>query len=141
MSVKKGEFKLDPRSLKILSTVNKDLQRVILRAAELTTVPFAVVSGLRTKEQQAYLYAQGRTRPGPKITWTLKSNHMGGLAIDFSAVGEDGKPNNHDSRTWSLKYYEPIAKTILKAGEELGIKVYWPLWKKGDLGHISLKNG
>jgi peptidoglycan L-alanyl-D-glutamate endopeptidase CwlK len=134
----KGDFKLSPESEKILSTVRPDLQRVIRRAAELTTTPFAVVSGNRTQAQQDYLYAQGRTRPGLVVTWTRNSNHMGGGAIDFSAVDKNGKPTNHLKHTWNADYYRPIAETILAAGKELGIPVEWPLWKKGDWGHIQL---
>jgi peptidoglycan L-alanyl-D-glutamate endopeptidase CwlK len=135
----KGDFKLSPASEKILKTVRPDLQRVIRRAAELTTVPFAVVSGNRTQAQQDYLYAQGRTRPGLVVTWTRKSNHMSGAAIDFSAVDTRGKPTNHLKHTWNAGYYKPIADVILEAGEELGIPVEWPLWKKGDWGHIQLR--
>jgi peptidoglycan L-alanyl-D-glutamate endopeptidase CwlK len=131
-------FKLSPASEKILSTVRPDLQRVIRRAAELTTVPFAVVSGNRTQAQQDYLYAQGRTRPGLIVTWTRNSNHMGGGAIDFSAVDIKGNPTNHLKHTWNASYYKPIADVILAAGKELGIPVEWPLWKKGDWGHIQL---
>ncbi|MFC9540801.1 M15 family metallopeptidase [Lysinibacillus sp. NPDC056959] len=40
----------------------------------------------RSQERQKYLYAQGRTRPGQIVTWTLKSNHSGRLAWDI-AVG------------------------------------------------------
>ncbi len=40
----------------------------------------------RSQERQNYLYAQGRTRPGPIVTWTLKSNHSSRLAWDI-AVG------------------------------------------------------
>jgi peptidoglycan L-alanyl-D-glutamate endopeptidase CwlK len=134
----KGEFKLSPESEKILNTVRPDLQRVIRRAAELTTTPFAVVSGNRTQAQQDHLYAQGRTRPGMVITWTRNSNHIGGAAIDFSAVDKAGKPTNHLKHTWNAEHYKPIAETILKAGKELGIGVEWPLWKKGDWGHIQL---
>jgi peptidoglycan L-alanyl-D-glutamate endopeptidase CwlK len=134
----KGDFKLSPESEKILSTVRPDLQRVIRRAAELTTTPFAVVSGNRTQAEQDRLYAQGRTRPGLVVTWTRNSNHMGGGAIDFSAVDKNGKPTNHLKHTWNADYYRPIAETILKAGKELGIPVEWPLWKKGDWGHIQL---
>jgi peptidoglycan L-alanyl-D-glutamate endopeptidase CwlK len=136
--MERGTFKLSPASEKILSTVRPDLQKVIRRAAELTTVPFAVVSGNRTQAQQDYLYAQGRTRPGMVITWTRNSNHMGGGAIDFSAVDEKGNPTNHLKHTWNADYYKPIADTILFAGKELGIPVEWPLWKKGDWGHIQL---
>jgi peptidoglycan L-alanyl-D-glutamate endopeptidase CwlK len=138
ITLERGTFKLSPESEKILNTVRPDLQRVIRRAAELTTTPFAVVSGNRTQKEQDYLYAQGRTRKGPVITWTRNSNHMGGGAIDFSAVDGNGKPTNHLKHTWSTDYYKPIADVILAAGKELGIPVEWPLWKKGDFGHIQL---
>ncbi|MGN4125653.1 M15 family metallopeptidase [Lysinibacillus sphaericus] len=39
----------------------------------------------RSQERQNYLYAQGRTRPGQIVTWTLNSNHKS-LAWDI-AVG------------------------------------------------------
>lgn len=37
----------------------------------------------RTAQRQAYLYAQGRTRPGPVITYTLDSAHEYGVAVDW----------------------------------------------------------
>ncbi|MFJ7951271.1 M15 family metallopeptidase [Lysinibacillus sp. NPDC096418] len=40
----------------------------------------------RSQERQNYLYAQGRTRPGRIVTWTLNSNHKSRLAWDI-AVG------------------------------------------------------
>ncbi|QGG51451.1 M15 family metallopeptidase [Lysinibacillus pakistanensis] len=40
----------------------------------------------RSQERQNYLYAQGRTRPGQIVTWTLTSNHKSRLAWDI-AVG------------------------------------------------------
>jgi peptidoglycan L-alanyl-D-glutamate endopeptidase CwlK len=102
---------LDKRSQRVLSTVRPELQKVIRRAVEISPVRFAVVSGNRTAAEQRWLYASGRTRAGPKITWTLRSNHMGGRAIDFSLV--DGK--------------------------EVGVPVYWgyDMWKK-DFGHIQM---
>lgn len=143
--MERGTFKLDPTSSKILSTVLPKLQQVINRAVETTTVPFAIVSGNRTAEEQKKLYAQGRPwlpygRQGMKITWTLHSNHMGGGAIDFSAVDEHGKPSNMDPKTWNSAHYKPIADVIKAAGAELGIPVYWgfDMWKK-DFGHIQLK--
>lgn len=38
----------------------------------------------RSQERQKYLYAQGRTRPGNKVTWTLNSNHTPRLAWDIA---------------------------------------------------------
>ncbi|WP_309501257.1 M15 family metallopeptidase [Lysinibacillus sphaericus] len=40
----------------------------------------------RSQARQKYLYAQGRTRPGKVVTWTLNSNHKSRLAWDI-AVG------------------------------------------------------
>lgn len=40
----------------------------------------------RSQERQNYLYAQGRTRPGQIVTWTLNSKHKSRLAWDI-AVG------------------------------------------------------
>ncbi|MFC9540753.1 M15 family metallopeptidase [Lysinibacillus sp. NPDC056959] len=40
----------------------------------------------RSQGRQKYLYAQGRTRPGQIVTWTLNSNHKSRLAWDV-AVG------------------------------------------------------
>ncbi|MEK5332026.1 M15 family metallopeptidase [Lysinibacillus sp. FSL W8-0992] len=37
----------------------------------------------RSQERQNYLYAQGRTRPGQIVTWTLNSNHKSRLAWDI----------------------------------------------------------
>ena len=38
----------------------------------------------RSQERQKYLYAQGHTRPGQIVTWTLDSNHKSRLAWDIA---------------------------------------------------------
>jgi len=38
----------------------------------------------RSQERQKYLYAQGRTRSGQVVTWTLNSNHTPRLAWDIA---------------------------------------------------------
>lgn len=43
----------------------------------------------RSPERQKYLYAQGRTRPGQIVTWTLNSYHASRLAWDIAV----GPPN------------------------------------------------
>lgn len=43
----------------------------------------------RSQERQNYLYAQGRTRPGAIVTWTLSSKHKSRLAWDIAV----GPPN------------------------------------------------
>lgn len=46
-----------------------------------------VTEGRRTPARQRFLFAQGRTRPGPIITNTLASRHLTGRAFDIDFVG------------------------------------------------------
>lgn len=55
----------------------------------------------RTRERQEYLYAQGRTRPGNVVTWTLNSLHRFGLAADVVPT-----PNGQIS--WSVPDYQRL---------------------------------
>ena len=65
-------------------------------------IPFMFTCTMRTQAEQDALYEQGRTKPGPIVTWTRKSNHVGriiagGLARSVSrafdiAILHDGKP-------------------------------------------------
>lgn len=50
-------------------------------------VNFIITETLRTKERQAWLYAQGREDPyrdAPEVTWTMDSRHRWGLAVDIA---------------------------------------------------------
>lgn len=62
-----------------------------------------VFEWLRTQERQKELYAQWRTKPWKIVTWTLKSNHLTGNAVDI--VFKDSKWNP----TWSWDYDSLIA--------------------------------
>ena len=77
-------FKLSQRSLNRLIGVNENLITVVKRTIEISEVDFMVVEGLRTKQRQEELYAQGRTKPGKVVTWTMKSKHIDGLAVDIA---------------------------------------------------------
>lgn len=58
-----------------------------------------IVQGLRTIQEQNDLYAQGRTKPGPRVTNAKggKSFHNYGLAIDFCIL------INGKEISWDLK--------------------------------------
>ncbi len=110
---------LDDRSEKRLEGVNAALVSVIRRAAK--RVPFAlfVVEGLRTKQRQAELYAQGRTKPGPKVTWTLESKHIDGRAVDLA-------PMANGAIDWKdVKKFDQIAQAMFAAAKELGVSIRW----------------
>lgn len=131
--------KLSERSLKILSTVNTDLQKVVIRAIEISEVDFGVIQGNRTQQQQDELYAQGRTKPGQKVTWTRNSRHIGGYAVDLLPYlnGKAEWDNNGKLGLWPK-----IAKAMKQAADELNIPITWGGdWQKTpDRPHFELKN-
>lgn len=112
-------MQLDERSEKRLEGVNPTLVSIIRRAAK--RLPFAlfVVEGLRTRERQADLYAQGRTKPGKKVTWTLHSKHIEGKAVDLA-------PLINGAIDWAdLSKFDAIAKAMQDAAKEVGVTVRW----------------
>ncbi len=67
------------------------VQRVIARMAAQRGDKVEMVEGYRTPERQQYLYEQGRSRPGPVVTWTKNSLHSEGLAADLKIEGSGDK--------------------------------------------------
>jgi len=54
----------------------------------------------RTQARQDWLYAQGRTRPGDIVTWTLHSSHSSGLAADIVGDAGNGPTWNCPDTFW-----------------------------------------
>lgn len=130
-------FKLDPSGEKLLATVNKDLQEIVRLATKLSSKPFTIVQGKRTLEYQRHLYSIGRRGvPGEKpVTWTMRSKHLSGNAIDFAPL-VNGKPSYNES------LYPPIAATFQAAAKQLGLKIVWGgNWRVRDWGHIQIEPG
>lgn len=80
------------RSLDNLVGVHPNLVKILKEAIKDTPVDFTITEGLRTTARQKELYAQGRTKPGIKVTnkngTTNKSNHQAkadgyGHAVDL----------------------------------------------------------
>jgi peptidoglycan L-alanyl-D-glutamate endopeptidase CwlK len=100
--------------------------------------PIVITDGVRTTAQQQALYAQGRTKPGKKVTnvdgVTKKSNHQPkadgfGYAIDCAFL-VNGKPSWDEAHPWRL--YGEAAKS-------LGL-IWGGDWKSlVDRPHIELK--
>ena len=112
-------MQLDERSEKRLEGVNPTLVSIIRRAAKRLPFPLFVVEGLRTRERQAELYAQGRTKPGRKVTWTLHSKHLEGKAVDLA-------PLINGAIDWAdLSKFDQIAKAMQDAAKEVGVAVRW----------------
>lgn len=119
-------FKFSHRSIDNLKGVHPDLVAVVWRALELTSVDFVVIDGLRSEAEHKANVAAGRS-------WTKRSRHQDGKAIDFAAFVE-GKI------TWDAVYYGPIVDAFKEASDELGIPIICGAdWKiTPDLGHIEL---
>lgn len=113
-------FKLSQRSLDRLKGVDDKLVSVVKRAIEISEVDFMVVEGLRTKQRQEELYAQGRTKAGKIVTWTMKSKHIDGLAVDIAPVNKDG------SIDWnSFVKFDKMAQAMFNAAKELNVQIRW----------------
>ena len=114
-------YALGAKSLKRLVGVHPKLVDVVKMAIELTKQDFMVLEGVRTPARQAELYAQGRTKPGQKVTWTLKSNHFinsktgYGHAVDLVPLPID----------WSHKKLDVVAKAMFAAADTLGVEIRW----------------
>jgi len=114
-------LKLGPASRKKLEGLHPNLVAVVTRAIQLTTQDFSVTCGVRTLVEQTELYAQGRTTPGPIVTWTLKSRHL--PAADGLGRAVDLCPYHIDWNT--LSKFDAIAKAMFDASKELGIPIRW----------------
>lgn len=107
---------LTERDRQRMRGVDKRLVRVVERAAELTTVDFIITEGLRTRERQAQLLAQGASQ-------TMNSKHIIGKAVDVAAR-LDGEIR------WDWPLYLKIAEAFRQAAVELNVPVAWGgTWK------------
>ena len=73
------------------SGVDQRLVSIAQEACRLLPFDVIVVEGVRTIQRQRDLYAQGRTKPGKIVTWTMNSKHIDGLAVDLA-------PYDHETR-------------------------------------------
>lgn len=161
--------KLKPTELKRMDGVHPKLCELIIRTAALPTAqPFMITDGFRTQEQQAALYAKGRTTTGPIVTWTMQSKHLKqadgyGHAFDFCPLIGDkliyNPALNLEPEIIELSFYTLIG-ILQNTAKEIGIKIRsgsdwdtngiidgkelsnyrkkWGKLPKADLPHIEL---
>lgn len=114
-------FKFSQRSLTNLVGVHPDLIRVVKRALEICPIDFKVIEGVRTPERQRELYAQGRTKPGDIVTWTLNSNHF--RKADGYGHAVDLLPEPYDWK--KTEPFDQLARSMFEAARQLDIKIRW----------------
>lgn len=109
-------FVLGKTSLARLTGVDPKLVNIVKRAIEISEVDFTVLEGVRTLARQRELYAQGRTTPGKIVTWTMKSKHIEGKAVDLVPYPLD----------WNdLSKFDKIKHAMFRAAAEQGVNIRW----------------
>lgn len=117
--------KFGERSESNLEGLHPDLLKVMREAIKETPVDFMVIDGKRTLAEQKVLVAKG-------ASWTLKSRHLTGKAVDVMAY-VNGKGR------WEAKLYQQIGEHVLRVAEQLDIPIVWGgSWKVRDWGHFEL---
>lgn len=75
-----------------------------------------VTDGLRTRERQAQLLAEGKSR-------TMNSKHLVGDAVDVAVM------NAHDgSANWDFDLYVMFNECVQAAADEVDASIYWGGW-------------
>ena len=101
------------------SGVDQRLVSIAQEACQALPFDVIVVEGVRTEKRQQELYAQGRTKPGKIVTWTMNSKHIGGLAVDLA-------PYDHETRQilWGdvLKFNDMI-RSMLRVAAAHKVKI------------------
>lgn len=115
-------FTLSKRSRTALQGVHPSLVRVVRRAIQISEVDFMVTEGVRTPERQRELYAQGRTRPGKVVTWTLQSRHFKNAKTGFGHA-VDLCPAPYDYK--DIRDFDRMAKAMFEAADVEGVAIRW----------------
>ena len=149
----KPKFSFSNTSLTRLQTCHPDIQKVIHRAMEITTMDFMVLEGERTKEQAYINWGKGRTaaqlsakgvpvkysQPSlSKVTWLsdpLNSKHI---------KQKDGYAHAIDLCPYPISWedipaFQKLGKIIKQAAKDVGVKIEWGGdWSKPDYPHVQI---
>ena len=104
-------MKLSQKSLDRLTGVHPHLVEIVKRAADLDTIDFAVLEGVRSTLRQAELVAAGASR-------TLKSRHLTGHAVDLGAFVAG-------TLRWDWPLYHKLNTVMQQAAKDQGIRIEW----------------
>lgn len=136
----------DERSDKIIKTLDPKaapiFRKFIIEARQLVLdkygCDYKLISGNRTYAEQNALYAQGRTKPGKRVTNAKggQSNHNFGIAVD-AGVFKDGKYLDGSSPRTAAAVHKDVSKLINQYGLEWGGD-----WSSiVDLPHFEIDTG
>ena len=138
------DLRAQPVFEQFLNSLDKELggdQYVVFEGRRSTAVQEAYYAqGRNTLEavnalrKKAGLYLLRSERDNYQITWTLKSKHIEGLAMDVLPVNGAGNP------TWDLGHFRKFFEIIRDCGRYAGLEcgADWPDPQK-DWPHYQLK--
>ena len=136
---------LDERSAKNVATLHNKVQEIFRNwiaecqiLAKAHGYEYKAISGNRTWEEQAKIYAQGRTAPG-KIVTNAKpgfSNHNYGIAVDMG-VFKEGKYLDGSKPSEAEAFHRKAAQIAEKYNIEWGGS--WKSFK--DYPHFEYRTG
>lgn len=126
----------DPRSEGNIATLGPRTQakaREWLAKCLAEGINVKIICGTRTFDEQADLYAQGRTRPGPRVTNSPPgySWHNFGVAWDFVVFDGHGEP------LWD----SPLMERCGRIAESLGLEWGGSWTGFQDVPHIQMETG
>lgn len=136
---------LDERSAKNIATLHSKVQQLFKNwiaecqiLAKAHGYEYKAISGNRTWDEQARLYAQGRTTPGKVVTNAKPgySNHNYGIAVDMG-VFKSGKYLDENSPAEAERFHAKAAQVAEKYDIEWGGN--WKTFK--DYPHFEYKTG
>jgi peptidoglycan LD-endopeptidase CwlK len=98
--------KVSEQRVALLHPAIRDEVKALIEKAEahLPNTAIRIVQGLRTFAEQDALYAQGRTKPGNRVTNAKggQSYHNYGLAIDFALLYDKDNNGSYETLSWDL---------------------------------------
>lgn len=107
---------LSEKSLAKLSGAHPDLQKVIKRAAALSSIDFTVLEVVRTLARQKELVAKGAST-------TMNSRHLAGKDGKSRAV--DIAPLDGGQVSWAWPLYNKLAPIVKQAAKDVGVPIEW----------------
>jgi len=123
------------RDFKTLNPLCQVLLNLALVEIKKKGVNPLVVETFRSQERQNYLYAQGRTRSGSVVTWTLNSIHTKKNAVDVIPQRKiDGKM----VAIWNVR--DPQTQIIIKTMEKYGFEAGANWTSSPDSPHFQIKD-
>ena len=107
---------LSEKSLAKLSGAHPDLQKVIKRAAAISSIDFTVLEVVRTLARQKELVAKGASK-------TMKSRHL--PSADGYSRAVDIAPLDGGQVSWAWPMYHKLAPIIKQAAKDVGVPIEW----------------